>query len=134
MVGENKKELRKRAIVLRNKMTKAEIILWSRLRMRQIDGWKFRRQQPVLDYIVDFYCHDLKFIIEVDGEIHNLPEQSKSDLIRDKMLIINGFNILHFSNHEIETNLDSSILTIKSIISDIMSPSQGDHRGFLNEK
>jgi very-short-patch-repair endonuclease len=102
--------------------------------MRQIDGWKFRRQQPVLDYIVDFYCHDLKFIIEVDGEIHNLPEQSKSDLIRDKMLIINGFNILHFSNHEIETNLDSSISTIKSIISDIMSPFQGDHRGSLNEK
>jgi very-short-patch-repair endonuclease len=134
MVGANKKELRKKAIVLRNKMTKAEIILWSRLRMRQIDGWKFRRQQPILNYIVDFYCHDLKFIIEVDGEIHNLPEQSKSDLIRDKMLIINGFNILHFSNHEIETNLDSSILTIKSIISDIMSPSQGDHRGFLNEK
>jgi Uncharacterized protein conserved in bacteria len=134
MVGENKKELRKRAIVLRNKMTKAEIILWSRLRMRQIDGWKFRRQQPILNYIVDFYCHDLKFIIEVDGEIHNLPEQSKSDLIRDKMLIINGFNILHFSNHEIETNLDSSISKIKSIISDIMSPFQGDHRGFLNEK
>jgi very-short-patch-repair endonuclease len=133
MVGENKKELRKRAIVLRNKMTKAEIILWSRLRMRQIDGWKFRRQQPILNYIVDFYCHDLKFIIEVDGEIHNLPEQSKSDLIRDKMLIINGFNILHFSNHEIETNLDSSISKIKSIISDIMSPFQGDHRGSLNE-
>jgi very-short-patch-repair endonuclease len=134
MVGENKKELRKRAIVLRNKMTNAEIILWSRLRMRQIDGWKFRRQQPVLNYIVDFYCHDLKFIIEVDGEIHNLPEQSKSDLIRDKMLIINGFNIFHFSNHEIETNLDSSISTIKSFIFDIMSPFQGDHRGFLNEK
>jgi very-short-patch-repair endonuclease len=133
MVGENKKELRKRAIVLRNKMTKAEIILWSRLRMRQIDGWKFRRQQPILNYIVDFYCHDLKFIIEVDGEIHNLPEQNKSDLIRDKMLIINGFNILHFSNHEIETNLDSSISKIKSIISDIMSPFQGDHRGSLNE-
>jgi very-short-patch-repair endonuclease len=134
MVGENKKELRKRAIVLRNKMTKAEIILWSRLRMRQVEGLKFRRQQPIFDYIVDFYCHKVKLVIEVDGEIHTLPEQRKSDKLRNKMLTINGYNVIHFTNHEIETNLDSSISTIKSIISDIMSPFQGDHRGSLNEK
>ncbi len=75
------KDLQKKAIEMRNNMTKAEIILWSRLRMRQVDGWKFRRQQPIFDYIVDFYCHELKLIIEVDGEIHTLPEQRKSDMI-----------------------------------------------------
>jgi len=134
MVGEDKKELRKRAIVLRNKMTKAEIILWSRLRMRQIGGLKFRRQQPVLDYIVDFYCHNLRLIIEVDGEIHNLPEHIKSDITRNRMLTNNGYKIIHFSNHEIETNLDFSLLKIKSFISSISSPSQGDHMGSTNEK
>ena len=123
------KDLKKRAVDLRNNMTKAEIILWSRLRMRQVEGWKFRRQQPIFDYIVDFYCHELKLIIEVDGEIHTLPELIKSDNHRNKLLTNNGFNIIHFTNHEIETNLDSSIKKIHAVIANILSPSQGDHRG-----
>lgn len=113
------KDLQKKAIEMRNNMTKAEIILWSRLRMRQVDGWKFRRQQPIFNYIVDFYCHELKLIIEVDGEIHTLPGQKKSDLKRDKLLSINGFNIVRFYNHEIETNLDASVIKIKSVISNV---------------
>ena len=110
------KDLKKRAVELRNNMTKAEIILWSRLRMRQVAGLKFRRQQPIFDYIVDFYCQEIKLVIEVDGEIHTLPEQRKSDMLRNKILTINGYNVIHFSNHEIETNLDSVIKKIKSII------------------
>lgn len=122
------KDLKKRAVELRNNMTKAEIILWSRLRMRQVAGLKFRRQQPIFDYIVDFYCHEIKLVIEVDGEIHTLPEQRKSDMLRNKILTINGYNVIHFSNHEIETNLDSVIKKIKSIIACLLSPCQGDHR------
>ena len=110
-------------------MTKAEILLWSRLRMRQVGGWKFRRQQPIFNYIVDFYCHEIKLIIEVDGEIHNLPEQKKSDRYRNKILTINGYNVIHVSNHEVETNLDSSLARIKSVISSILSPLEGDNRG-----
>ena len=63
------RELVSKARILRNNMTRAEIILWSRLREKKINGYKFRRQQPLYDYVVDFYCHDLKLIIEVDGEI-----------------------------------------------------------------
>jgi len=122
------KDLKKRAVELRNNMTKAEIVLWSRLRMRQVAGLKFRRQQPIFDYIVDFYCHEIKLVIEVDGEIHTLPEQRKSDMLRNKILTINGYNVIHFSNHEIETNLDSVIKKIKSIIACLLSPCQGDHR------
>jgi very-short-patch-repair endonuclease len=133
MIGVEKKELGRKARDLRNKMTKAEIILWSRLRSRQLDGFKFRRQQPVLDYIVDFYCYDLKFIIEVDGEIHSLPDVIESDKHRDIMLKNNGYHIIHFSNHEIETNLNHSLSKIKSFISAYLSPSQGDHRGSSNE-
>jgi len=123
------KDLRKRAVDLRNNMTKAEIILWSKLRMRQVEGLKFRRQQPIFDYIVDFYCHEIKLIIEVDGKIHNLPEQRKYDMHRNNILTINGYNIIHFTNHEIETNVNSVIAKIKTIINGILSPFQGDHRG-----
>jgi very-short-patch-repair endonuclease len=123
------RELVRRARKLRSNMTKAEIILWSRLRSKQINGYKFRRQQPLLDYIVDFYCKDLKLIIEVDGEIHSLPEKTNYDLKRDKILKINGYNIIHLTNLEIETELDSTINKLILYINEILSPFQGDHRG-----
>ena len=110
-------------------MTRAEIILWSRLRERKINGYKFRRQQPILDYIVDFYCPELKLIIEADGEIHSLNENSEYDLKRDNILKINGYHIIRFTNFKIETDLDSIINKIKLYINDILSPFQGDHRG-----
>jgi very-short-patch-repair endonuclease len=125
------KEIEEKARVLRNNMTLAEILLWSRLRMRQIDGYKFRRQQKIFDYVVDFYCHELKLIIEVDGEVHSLPEQAEKDENRDKILKLNGYNIFRLSNNEIETDLPASVNKIKSFISTNLSPSQGDHRGSL---
>jgi very-short-patch-repair endonuclease len=129
MGGYKNKELVSNARVLRNNMTKAEIILWSRLREKKINGYKFRRQQPVFDYIVDFYCNELKLIIEVDGEIHSLPEKTNYDSKRDKILKINGYHIIRLTNLEIETELDSTINKIILYINEILSPSQGDHRG-----
>ena len=129
MDGYKNKELVRNARVLRNNMTRAEIILWSRLRERKINGYKFRRQQPILDYIVDFYCPELKLIIEADGEIHSLNENSEYDLKRDNILKINGYHIIRFTNFKIETDLDSTINKIKLYINDILSPFQGDHRG-----
>jgi len=96
--------------------------------MRQIDGYKFRRQQKIFNYIVDFYCYDLKLIIEVDGEVHSLPEQAKKDKSRDKILKFNGFYIFRLSNFEVETNLDSSVNKLRSFVSTLLSPSKGDHR------
>jgi (E)-4-hydroxy-3-methylbut-2-enyl-diphosphate synthase len=128
----NKKEISDlitKAKELRNNMTHAEIMLWSRLRMRHIDGYKFRRQQVIFGYIVDFYCHELKLIIEVDGEIHSLPEQVKKDKSRNKILKINGYHIFRLSNIDIEIDLTDSVNKLKSFISTISSPSQGDHRG-----
>jgi Uncharacterized protein conserved in bacteria len=123
------RELVRRARVLRSNMTKAEIILWSRLRSKQINGYKFRRQQPLLDYIVDFYCVDLKLIIEVDGEIHFLSEKTNYDSKRNNMLKANGYNIIHLSNFEIETEINSTINKIISYISENLSPCQGEHGG-----
>lgn len=124
------RELMFRARVLRSNMTKAEIILWSRLRSKKISGYKFRRQQPILEYITDFYCDELRLIIEVDGEIHE--EKKMSDSIRDNMLRMNGYKILHLSNLEVETNLNSAIALVTSFINEILSPSQGDHRGSIS--
>lgn len=123
------RELVRKARILRSNLTQAEIILWSRLRSRQVEGYKFRRQQPIFDYIVDFYCNELKLIIEVDGEIHFLSEKKDSDINRDKLLKINGYHILRLSNLEIETEIDSTITKIRSFITENLSPSQGDHRG-----
>jgi very-short-patch-repair endonuclease len=123
------RELVRRARELRSNMTRAEIILWSRLRSKKINGFKFRRQQPISHYIVDFYCNELKLIIEVDGEIHSLNEKPKYDLKRDNILKINGYHIIRLSNFEIETELNSTINRIIIYINEILSPSQGDHRG-----
>jgi very-short-patch-repair endonuclease len=123
------RELVGRARVLRSNMTRAEIILWSRLRSKKINGYKFRRQQPIFDYIVDFYCDELKLIIEVDGEIHSLNEKPKYDLKRDNILKINGYHITRLSNFEIETEINSTINKIISYISENLSPSPGDYRG-----
>jgi very-short-patch-repair endonuclease len=124
------RDLIKKARNLRSHMTLAEILLWSRIRSKQINGYKFRRQQPIFNYITDFYCHELKLIIEVDGEIHSLKRQVEFDENRDKILKLNGYHVFRLTNFEIEANLDSSVNKLKSYISTVMSPSQGDHRGF----
>jgi very-short-patch-repair endonuclease len=122
------RELVERARILRNNMTLAEIILWSRLRSKKINGYKFRRQQPIFDYVVDFYCDELKMIIEVDGEIHLLSEKTDSDLKRDKILKINGYHIIHLTNLEIETELDATIKKVRAFIASNLSY-QGDDMG-----
>jgi very-short-patch-repair endonuclease len=118
------RELVSKARKLRNNMTKSEIILWSRIRSKKVNGYKFRRQQPIFDYIVDFYCHELKLIIEVDGEIHFSSEQMKSDIKRDEILRINGYNVLHLSDLEVETELNNSINKLLSFISEIHCPEE----------
>jgi very-short-patch-repair endonuclease len=123
------RELVKKARVLRSNMTRAEIILWSRLRSKKVDGYKFRRQQPIFDYIVDFYCHELKLIIELDGEIHSLPETRDFDIKRDKTFTINGYHLIRLPKCEIETNVNTAVKKISTFIKKNLSPSQGDLRG-----
>ena len=66
----NKPNMKQRRKVLRNAMTQAEIIVWSKLSRRQMHGYKFRRQYSVDQYVIDFYCPELKLAIEVDGDSH----------------------------------------------------------------
>ena len=101
---------------LRNNETKAEKILWEKLRSNQLKGHKFRRQHPISLFIADFYCHQLKLIIEVDGEYHNAPEQIKIDDERTQVLQDNGMKIIRFTNCEIENNIGKVITQIGLII------------------
>lgn len=112
------KGLVKKARQIRNNMTKPEIILWSRIMSKKIQGIKFRRQQPILNYIVDFYNHELKLIIEIDGEIHDNSEIAINDMDRENDLISHGFNVLRFKNYEIETELSRVLQKINSVISE----------------
>jgi very-short-patch-repair endonuclease len=107
---------------LRNHMTKAEIVLWSRIRERKINGFKFRRQHRIFNFIVDFYCHELKFVIEVDGPIHEQPEIASKDRIRDKKLLENGYKVLRLENDEVVFNLEEALAKVKKAINQINSP------------
>ena len=90
-----------KAVELRISMTKAETVLWEELRSKQFMGLKFRRQHPIERFIVDFYCHKHKLVIELDGGIHNLPEVANNDKNREEELKDLGLNILRFTNEEV---------------------------------
>lgn len=96
------KVLKELARNLRKNSTKAEIRLWSEvLRAGKMKGYPFLRQRPVLNYIADFMCKELKLIIEVDGATHNDEEQWYKDRERQKELEEYGFTVLRFSDDEI---------------------------------
>jgi very-short-patch-repair endonuclease len=96
--------IRARARTLRKNPTEVEKLLWRRLRMWQLDGYKFRRQQPLGNYIVDFVCLEEKLIVELDGGQH--AEQSDYDAERDGWLREQGFVVLRFWNNEVLDNLE----------------------------
>ena len=91
----------KNAASLRASTTKAEKLLWSKLRNKQLKGKKFRRQHPLSMYILDFYCHECKLVVELDGNFHNEIEQKKYDEERTKFLNELGIKVLRFWNHEV---------------------------------
>jgi len=101
---------------LRNKMTDAESVLWESLRNKQFLGLKFRRQHPVSRFIVDFYCHKYKLVIELDGNIHDLSDVKTNDNNRENELKEFGLKILRLKNIEITNNLSKSLDKIKKEI------------------
>ncbi|MEJ5308611.1 MAG: endonuclease domain-containing protein [Anaerolineae bacterium] len=94
-----------RARELRRASTSAERKLWSALRGKQLLGLKFRRQHPLPPYIVDFYCHEKRLVVELDGGQHNEVARTAYDLERTAWLQAQGLRVIRFWNHEVETNL-----------------------------
>ena len=101
------KELKGLARANRASMTKAEACLWKYvLRSRQMKGYPFRRQRPVLNYIADFMCKGLKLVIEVDGITHHYQDIQANDRVRQKRLEDAGFTVLRFEDEDVLTNID----------------------------
>ncbi|NOT52805.1 MAG: endonuclease domain-containing protein [Chitinophagaceae bacterium] len=85
----------------RNNATHAEEILWNYLKTKPF-SIKFRRQHPYSAYILDFYCHSLKLVIEVDGSIHDLEEVKRDDIQRQRSLENDGLMVIRFSNDQVK--------------------------------
>jgi very-short-patch-repair endonuclease len=96
---------------LRANQTDAETVLWNRIRNRQIDGHKFVRQQPILGYVCDFVCREIRLIIEVDGGQHN---ESAADVMRDRRLAEDGYRVLRFWNNDVLGNTEGVLMTIQA--------------------
>ncbi len=101
-----------RSRALRVSQTSAEDVLWRELRGRRLAQWKFRRQHPILRYIVDFVTLDGKFIVEVDGATHSTERERKRDARRTAELEGIGFHVFRVTNTEIYENLDGVLEAI----------------------
>ncbi|MFH0762160.1 MAG: endonuclease domain-containing protein [Bacteroidota bacterium] len=106
---------------LRELSTPAEKILWEELRNRRLGGFKFRRQHPLLDYILDFYCKEKQLAIEIDGSIHRIDEIHERDVRRASRLIKHGIHILRFSNYQVINNKEIVLNEILRVLNDIKS-------------
>lgn len=98
-----RKDLRLRSRTLRKNQTETEVLLWEKLRKRRL-GVQFHRQVPLLDYIVDFYCHEIGLAIEIDGPIHET--QVLEDGLRSSRLEKWGVHFLRFKNDDVYTEID----------------------------
>jgi very-short-patch-repair endonuclease len=90
-----------RARTLRREATAAEKILWHHLLNRQLDGFKFSRQEPIGPYIVDFVCRAKKLIVEIDGVTHETVEELAHDAARTGFLVGQGYRVIRFRNEEV---------------------------------
>ncbi|MEZ5535313.1 MAG: endonuclease domain-containing protein [Thiolinea sp.] len=86
---------------LRQDATYVEKIMWNQLRSRRLAGYKFRRQYPIGQYIVDFVCYAEKLIVEVDGEHHHEPDQIAYDRERTRFFQADGYQVMRFTNQQI---------------------------------
>jgi len=101
---------------LRQKQTDAEKALWAKLRNRQLEGVKFRRQQPVGSYIVDFASFERKLMIEIDGGQHNEDKTKERDTERTARLKETGYRVIRFWNNEALTNLEGVLESIREAL------------------
>ena len=109
-------EIIKRARILRKTMTKAEVKLWNYLSKKQLKEIRFRRQHPISRFIVDFYCHSLKLVIEIDGNVHQQKIQQERDENRTFELEELGITVIRFENQMVLTNISKVLKEIEKYI------------------
>jgi very-short-patch-repair endonuclease len=107
---------------LRKNQTKAEVIFWNKVRNRQFRGLKFYRQYPLFFdllgketfYIADFYCHEKRLVVELDGGIHE--KQKKQDKLRDNMIDCLGIKVLRIGNKDVFENIDKVVKRVNAVL------------------
>jgi chorismate synthase len=112
-------ELTEKANHLRKNQTEAEQLIWYNILNKYKTDYKFLRQKPLLEYIVDFYCSELRLVIEIDDESHN--EKVEYDKDRTKKLEAYGLKVVRYTNNEVKTNLDGVKLSLEKVISELVN-------------
>jgi len=110
------KTLKQYSRELRKGMTNTEILLWSKIKSKQLKKYQFYRQKTIGDFIVDFYCPKAKLIIELDGGQHYSVEGKQKDIQRDTYLASLGLKVLRFSDNEVFSNLEGVLERIWIIL------------------
>jgi very-short-patch-repair endonuclease len=117
-------EIINNARMLRENMTASEKLLWERLKAKQICGIRFRRQHPIFIFIADFYCHEARLVVEIDGEIHD--HQIEYDDGRSAEMEIFFIKIIRFTKYEVENKIDEVIEKITNTVNQrLKSPPWG---------
>jgi len=114
---------------LRRGSTDPERLIWSFLRNRRLLGQKFRRQVAIDPYVLDFYCHDIKLAIEIDGGQHGDAAHAAHDARRDAFLIARGIHILRYWNHDVAQRLEQVLASIWSEVEKRLAECHGENEG-----
>ncbi len=109
-------KLKEFARQLRNHSTKSEIKLWKYLKGKQMRGYNFHRQKPLLNFIADFYCYELSLVIELDGYTHQFQDTIIKDAIKEKELKKVGLSVLRFEDNEVMNDLENVLRVIENYI------------------
>jgi very-short-patch-repair endonuclease len=111
----NKKSEQEKRRSLRNNTTYCEKIVWLHLRKKQL-GYRFLRQYSVDHFVIDFYCPELKLAVELDGDVHEIPEQKEYDIARQKYLEAFGIKFVRITNEEFLGNPNKAFSKIEEQI------------------
>lgn len=122
------KHVTKIARKLRQNLTECEKLLWERLSNKKLNGLRFRRQHPIGRYIADFYNHENRLVVEVDGKIHE--KQKEYDLNRENFLKTNGYKVIRFKNDDIKSNMEIVLETILKNTKTGYNPYKSSSGGF----
>ena len=115
---------------LRNNSTLSEVLLWKKIKNKAL-GVEFHRQVPINEFIVDFYCHELKLVIEIDGESHQYKYEH--DFTRQSILENCGISFIHFTDLEVKQNMNNVIRTLEITIETLQHPPYPPSKGEFRE-
>ncbi|HEX3045828.1 MAG TPA: endonuclease domain-containing protein [Bacillota bacterium] len=99
----------------RKEPTEAEKRFWGAVRGNELDGLKFYRERVMWKFIADFYCAELKLVVEIDGPIHDSPERQAYDRMREDVFRRNGLTVIRFKNEQVLLALDECLEEIRKI-------------------